>query len=143
MRVCTGSPPVWADRSLPFRIPRDRGLQFVDQNAYRLPRAPLLALFRAADKLDTGNVDWRSVDIVTNRNNLRKLLRWVDGSEPKVDQPFRIDVQRVGACTVLLSRWDPSTRSPQFGWGGNFERKNTVPADGGAGATPVGHNIAS
>ena len=124
----------------------------------------LLPLFRAADVVaeqtaDTP-LDWSSVDIVTDRNNLRKLLRWIQhpssdtgrasgpsagsskvpaqsftgtiGLDPLKD--FRIDVQLGGKKTVLLHRWEKRTREqaqpPRSGCGINFERESTRPAKG-------------
>lgn len=54
-------------------------------------------------------VEWPSVDFVTDRGNLRKLLRWIeDVSAGKA--PFRIDMQLAGDGAVLMNRWEKRTR---------------------------------
>ena len=47
--------------------------------------------------------DPRDVDLVTDRNNLRKLLSAVTGSGDR-DEKFRINVQLIGK-TMLFTRW--------------------------------------
>jgi hypothetical protein len=72
------------------------------------------------------DVNWPSVDFITNRNCLRNLLRWISGS-----RDFRIDTQLVGTQTVLLTRWDKrdfDERHPYHGH--NFEKASTVPGPG-------------
>ena len=156
-----GSPPEWRARPYPYRVPFDRGVRMVDQNGFRMSTSrasTLLPLFRAADVVaedaaDT-SVDWPAVDVVTDRNNLRKLLRWIQhpwsdapraggregssnaGTLPGVDplKDFRIDVQLGGRNTLLLHRWEKRTRElaepPRSGCGINFERQSTTPAKG-------------
>lgn len=74
------------------------------------PTMPLLPLFYAVDTQYASNsqppVDWPLVDILTDRNSLNKLLRWISGSatEPGVD--FRIDLCLAGKQTVVLNRWN-------------------------------------
>ncbi|EGN97831.1 hypothetical protein SERLA73DRAFT_123276 [Serpula lacrymans var. lacrymans S7.3] len=126
------SPPIWVDRAPPFTIQRDTGLFYVDQNGYRMANAPLLPLFKAVDIIQKDNgdpaLDWSSVDIISDRNGLRKLVRWVKGSnEPKT---FRIDMQLVGERTVLLSRWNTRLQEEVVGYGHNFERDCTRLAPG-------------
>ena len=133
----------------------------VDQNGFRMSTShasTLLPLLRAADVVaedaaDT-SVDWPAVDVVTDRNNLRKLLRWIQhpwsdapraggragssnaGTLPGVDplKDFRIDIQLGGRNTLLLHRWEKRTRElaepPRSGCGINFERESTRPAKG-------------
>ena len=52
-------------------------------------------------------VNWPSVDFVTDRSNLRKLLRWIDGY---AGRGFRIDAQLARSGTVLLSCWEMHSR---------------------------------
>jgi hypothetical protein len=63
-----------------------------------MPSMPLLPLMSAVDMHSdvqgTGPFNWSSIDIITNRNNLQKLLRWASSSTKEV---FRID-------TSLLER---------------------------------------
>lgn len=100
---------------------------------------PLLPLFRAVDttsELTNNTIDWSSVDFVTDRNNLRKLLRWVraEGVSGK-SKEFRIDLQLAGNRTVLMNRWDHKTTAWSNGdvnpaYGHNFEKASTHPVKG-------------
>ncbi|KZT22819.1 hypothetical protein NEOLEDRAFT_1097007 [Neolentinus lepideus HHB14362 ss-1] len=130
--IVPGAPREWIDRPLPFRVDRDTGLLFVDQNGYRVPTAVLLPLFTAVDIVDEdmgrATFDWLGVDFVTDRNGLRKLLRWINGT---ADKTFRIDMQLAGKKTVLLNRWEEATREPSRGaFGFGFEKATTEPAPG-------------
>jgi hypothetical protein len=70
--------------------------------------------------------DFKSIDIITDRNNLRKLLKWISGDRAS----FRIDVQRVGN-TVLFQRWDEKILDVAIhGYGREFELASTVVAPG-------------
>ncbi|KAI5121356.1 hypothetical protein M0805_000664 [Coniferiporia weirii] len=124
-----GCPPIWQDRQPPFRVPRDTEKSFVDQNRHRVPKYPLLPLVTAIDHLDPG-FDFAAIDVVSDRNNLRKLMRWVDGS---IARDFRIDLQLAGAATVLFTRCDfqpVELDSSRFGYGRNFEARTTKPLEG-------------
>lgn len=141
----TGSPREWRDRTLPFEVPPDSGTDFVDQNSSRLPAYPLLPLFRAVDVMvdeSAGDpIDWVSVDFISERNGLRKLLRWI-ADEDESAKAFRIDMELAGERTVLLNRWDEKTNQgtipsrPVYGF--NFEKESTSVARGCEGST--GHH---
>ncbi|KIJ16236.1 hypothetical protein PAXINDRAFT_176296 [Paxillus involutus ATCC 200175] len=71
-----GSPRVWANTTV-TRVPADKGVVYIDQNSARmLGHSPLLPLFIAVENIDA-NFRYGDVDLVTDRNNLRKLLRFV------------------------------------------------------------------
>lgn len=132
----TGSPPIWKNKPLPFRVQSDHEISYIDQNGHRLQFRSLLPLFRAVDVVaeedSNADIDWREVDIVTDRNGLRKLLRWIDdrgdGDRPR---EFRIDLQLAGDSTILMSRWEKATWAPPgAGFGFSFEEETTVPAPG-------------
>lgn len=77
--------------------------------------------------------DWSSVDIVTDRNGLRKLLRWINAVSGDPPRDFRIDVELAGSKTVLLNRWEQLTKEQpgaRRSYGFNFEEAMTVPAPG-------------
>ncbi|KAH9891861.1 hypothetical protein C8Q73DRAFT_792181 [Cubamyces lactineus] len=127
----------------PFVIPPDAGVRMVDQNGFRMGGAScLLPLFRAVDAVAEENadtsLDWSIVDIVTDRNGLRKLMRWLrhsnatSGGQPLKE--FRIDLQLGGTKTVLMHRWEKRHREiaipPKSGHGINFERQTTSQASG-------------
>lgn len=98
-----------------------------------MPKAVLLPLIVAVNKQSETSkslpFDWPSVDIVTDRNNLRKLTRWVSGN---AERDFRIDLQPAGKRTVLMSRWEKRTREAFNGrtFGYSFEKASTSPAPG-------------
>ena len=115
----------------------------MDQNGYRMGDAScLLPIFRAVDIIAEENadtsLDWGSIDIITDRNGLRKLMRWLqyspesDNKEPPKE--FRIDLQVGGKKTVLMNRWEKRTREnaepPRSGCGMNFERESTMSTKG-------------
>lgn len=138
-----GSPREWRGRGLPFTVSRDLGTQYVDQHSHRIPSHPLLPLFRAVDFVTetiTGEpVDWASVDLVTDRNSLRKLLFWIDDEHGAV-KDFRIDMEFVGKRTILFNRWEKRTTEEalDIGWrsyGFNFQFENTTAAPGCEGGT--------
>ncbi|KAI0292832.1 hypothetical protein B0F90DRAFT_1644649 [Multifurca ochricompacta] len=133
--VVPGSPAVWVGRDVPFTLQPDDGSHFVDQNSARMSEYPMLPLFVAADIIHDKKkapVDWPTVDIVTDRNGLRKLLRWLNPSAGREVRDFRIDVELVGTKTVLLSRWEGQTRDPPSGrsFGFAFEAAMTRAAPG-------------
>ncbi|KAF8194433.1 hypothetical protein K438DRAFT_1919159 [Mycena galopus ATCC 62051] len=131
-----GSPPEWQNKATPYQVPADTGMFFVDQNGFRMPSAVLFPIIMAVDKMQEasdspGAFDWcgEKIDFVTDRNGLRKLLRWVDGTGAAKN--FRIDTQLAGN-TVLLNRWEAQTRVNYSGYtyGFNFEKASTDPALG-------------
>ncbi|KZT69562.1 hypothetical protein DAEQUDRAFT_690723 [Daedalea quercina L-15889] len=133
--IVPGSPSVWRNRALPYRVPRDTGIRFVDQTGYRMPTYPLYPLIRAVDIMseDEGDpFDWSTVDFVSDRNGLRKLLRWIN--DDGTAKEFRIDMQLAGRNTVLLNRWEKKTReepNPRYStFGFSFERQSTYKAPG-------------
>ncbi|KAF8964248.1 hypothetical protein BDZ97DRAFT_1817182 [Flammula alnicola] len=128
-----GSPPLWQNRAAPYTIPPDTGVFFSDQNGYRMPKAVLLPLIMAVNKQTEASnrapFDWASVDIMTDRNGLRKLMRWVGGEDVR---DFRIDLQLAGEKTVLMNRWEKRNREIFSGrtYGFSFEKASTIPAAG-------------
>ncbi|TFY74198.1 hypothetical protein EWM64_g9813 [Hericium alpestre] len=114
---------------MPFTLSPDEGVRFKDQNGFRMPSSVLLPLFSAVDAVGK-EVDWPSIDFITDRNGLRKLMRWIDtGVETK---DFRIDLELVGERTVLLNRWEANTQDVASGrtFGFSFERATTSAAPG-------------
>ncbi|KAF8272615.1 hypothetical protein EI94DRAFT_1717948 [Lactarius quietus] len=108
--IVPGSPAIWTERDIPFQLEPDDATVYVDQNTAQLSQYPMLPLFAAADAIHgpeaTPPVDWTSVDVVTDRNGLRKLLRWLNPSSGREVRDFRIDVQLVGTKTLVLNRWE-------------------------------------
>jgi hypothetical protein len=117
---------------MPFTVEANAGISFVHENDFRMPSAPLLPLFKSVDHVamhdDQANIDWSSIDFVTDRNGLRKLLRWINNT---ATTEFRIDMQLAGQRTVLFNRWEKRTREvPQWAYGLNFHKESTTPAPG-------------
>ncbi|KAL8284162.1 hypothetical protein RQP46_004911 [Phenoliferia psychrophenolica] len=107
-------------------------------NAYRVPTSPLSPLFVAVKQMQP-DFEFKNLDIVTDRNNLRKLLRWAAGV---ADKDVRIDVEQVGQ-TLLFTRWESrSTDSAGSGYGHNFEVGMTKVAESckGHGGRVTGHH---
>lgn len=139
--IYAGSPPEWQNRPPPYNVQPDTGLYFSDQNKCRIPSATLLPLIKAVEIVaeDAGDIpfNWSSVDYVADRNELNKLLKWVEGINV---QDFRIDMQLAGTGTVLLIGWSSRTRERYSGrtYRSNFEKASTAPAPGCQRST--GHN---
>ncbi|KAK0460030.1 uncharacterized protein EV420DRAFT_1534598 [Desarmillaria tabescens] len=132
-----GSPPEWQNKAVPYSVPADKGIFFSDQNGFQMPSAILLPLMAAVETVAEDKkeppFDWSSVDFVTDRNCLRKLLRWIGGKDDeKSMKEFRIDMQLAGKKTVLFNRWDKRYREQASGYtfGYNFETHTTKPANG-------------
>lgn len=118
---------------MPMRVTLDSGRNFIDQNGHRMKKFTLLPLIKAVqDMTDQGatpKFDWPSVDFVTDRGRLRKLLAWAAG----LSDQWRIDTQLAGANTVLLSGRAPVTKETSgqsTSYGFNFEDASTYPAPG-------------
>jgi len=122
-----GVPNRWCDKT-PFQVDRDTGICIVDQNTHRMAEAPLLPLMVAVDANEDADMfKWSAVDYVTDRNAIRKILRWVGGDDVR---DFRIDLQRAGRKTVMMCRWDNKTTEPFVGftYGFNYFNKSTQKA---------------
>ncbi|KAF9522594.1 hypothetical protein CPB83DRAFT_822723 [Crepidotus variabilis] len=127
-----GSPAYWLNRSTPYTIPPDRGNHLGDQNGFKMSKAVLLPLFLAVNKCQSISkqpvFNWSTIDIITDRNNLRKLTRWVEGES----SDFRIDLQLFGDKTLLMSRWSEKYWYSYTGrtFGFSFEKASTDFAPG-------------
>ncbi|RKU41584.1 hypothetical protein DL546_004700 [Coniochaeta pulveracea] len=125
-----GSPDKWSPPSGPTRLKKDTGYFYTAQNAARHPDSPLEPLFRAL-LLTHPSFDLRSIDIVTDRNNLRKLLSFVDpGSAKYGAEDFTIQVEVIGE-TVVFCRRDAEVMQyiapNEFrGYGHEFEKAYTT-----------------
>ena len=117
-------------------------MTYVDSNGHRLPQYPLLPIFVAADVLGCDGhsaIHWGSVDVLTDRNSLRKLLSFAEDPKPN---DFRIDLELAGNWTLLLGRWETRTveHSTMMGYNDSFERMVTASAPGCEKATLAGHH---
>ncbi|KAF9651351.1 hypothetical protein BDM02DRAFT_3091263 [Thelephora ganbajun] len=138
--IVPGSPRVWVDRPLAISVALDHGYNFVDQNGHRMGSRTLFPLIRAVQDVESQSgiegedkFDWSSVDFVTDRNGLRKLLRWINAAPGDPPRDFRIDTQLAGSKTVLVNRWEQITKEQpgtRRSYGFNFEETMTVPSPG-------------
>jgi hypothetical protein len=80
------------NRVFPFTLSRDWEDPFVDQNAARNPSSPLAPLVVAV-KYYNPSLNFEKLDMLTDRNNLRKLFPWASSTNKK---DFRIDLELVG-----------------------------------------------
>ncbi|KAI1370589.1 hypothetical protein F4677DRAFT_438092 [Hypoxylon crocopeplum] len=127
-----GFPPLWSPPSKPLKLMPDSGMVFIDQNAARNTRCPLEPLFRALYAQDPG-FEMGNIDLVTDRNNIRKLLRFVQGSS---FDAFEFEVEIVGGKTALFTRLEPETTTVIQGfrgYGHSFEKAYTKSQVGSTG----------
>lgn len=99
------------------QLKRSKREQIIDENKHFYPDYPLEPLFRAVKKCSP-DFNWSEVSVVTDRNNLRKLLNFVESS---AEDSFRVDFQRVGNMIALI-RCEEKTREFCDDYGSDFER---------------------
>ncbi|KAK5077217.1 hypothetical protein LTR64_005302 [Lithohypha guttulata] len=130
-----GAPPTYMPPALATTLPQDHGTYFIDQNAYRSPWSTFEPMFRALSVMQP-SCAFDQVDVIVNRNSLRKLLTFVHGSVPDT---FRVDLTLVHD-TLVITRHERKTRervwdSVTAGYGHEYERHCTTPAPGMADST--------
>lgn len=125
-----GVPPLWSAPKGPQRLKKDSGLVYIAQNAARHPDSPLEPLFRALYLVDP-SFDLPSTHVVTDRNNIRKLLSFVNPSLGKNErQTFTINIETV-KNTAIFCREETATHeyiAPHDfrGYGHEFEKAYTT-----------------
>ncbi|OTB10764.1 hypothetical protein K445DRAFT_322665 [Daldinia sp. EC12] len=125
-----GSPALWAAPKAPQRLKKDSGLIYIAQNAARHPDSPLEPLFRALYITDP-SFDIRPIDVVSDRNNIRKLLSFVDPTVSRNGlEEFTINIE-VTKNTAIFSRDEAVTHeiigpSEFKGFGHEFEKACTT-----------------
>ncbi|KAL4886968.1 hypothetical protein BJY04DRAFT_212936 [Aspergillus karnatakaensis] len=97
-----GSPALWTPPSaLQHQVKKDSGFIYIAQNAARHPESPLEPLFRAL-YLTKPTFDITSVSLVTDRNNIRKLLSFVNPKLARFGlEPFTIEVEVVNNTAIF------------------------------------------
>ncbi|KAF1960419.1 hypothetical protein CC80DRAFT_489574 [Byssothecium circinans] len=124
-----GSPDLWSPPNGPFRLEKDTGHIYIAQNAARHPDSPLEPLFRAL-YVSHPSFDIASIDVVTDRNNIRKLLGLVNPRWNSYKREnFTIHVE-VTNNTAIFCREETKTDEyigpNEFrGYGHSFEKKCT------------------
>ncbi|KAF2270531.1 hypothetical protein CC78DRAFT_485330 [Lojkania enalia] len=125
-----GSPALWSPPGISRRLRKDSGLIYIAQNAARHPESPLEPLFRAL-YVANPSFDIRSTDVVTDRNNIRKLLSFIDPSSSRNGlEAFTINIE-VTKNTAIFCRDETKTLEyigpHEFrGFGHEFEKAYTV-----------------
>ena len=123
--IAKGSPWIWADdRGQVKQVPLDAGVQYIHHNASKMgTRSPMLPLFAAIDALHD-DFAYKDLDLVTDRNGLRKLLRYIDNAN--TEDNFRIDVDLVGK-TVVFTRQEENTEvvRQNTGYGNEYLKATT------------------
>lgn len=125
-----GSPPLWSPSNTPQRLRKDSGLVYIAQNAARHPKSPMEPLFRAL-YIANPSFDISSIDVVTDRNNIRKLLSFINPhSSQRTLESFAIRVEVV-KNTALFSRVETAVQEiigpHEFkGYGREFEKRYTT-----------------
>ncbi|KAL9023586.1 MAG: hypothetical protein Q9196_007109 [Gyalolechia fulgens] len=125
-----GSPPLWSAPRAPQRLRKDSGFHYIAQNAARHPDSPLEPLFRALYNANP-SFDIRSIDVVTDRNNIRKLLSFINpGSTRNGLETFTINIE-IAKNTAIFCRAETATHEfigpHEFrGFGHEFEKLYTT-----------------
>ncbi|PKS13142.1 hypothetical protein jhhlp_000484 [Lomentospora prolificans] len=128
--VVPGIPGRWSPPARHRRLPKDSGMVYVNQNAARHPASPMEPLFRAVH-ISQPAFDFSSVDIVTDRNSLRKLLSFINPSSARNGlEAFTINIEVV-QNTVIFTRDTKLTyeiigKDEFRGYGHQFEKAYTT-----------------
>lgn len=120
-----GAPPVWTPVKLPTTLVKDSRINFIDQDAFHAPTYPFEPLFEAVSLMNP-SVRFNDVDLVANRNSLRKLLNFAMG---RAHESFRMDLHVV-KNTLFITRREKSACEFIYGhqtsgFGHSFERAFT------------------
>lgn len=133
-----GLPPLWAPPMGPQKLAKDSGFVYIAQNAARHPESPIEPLFRSL-LMAHPSFDFGSIDVVSDRNNIRKLLQFVNpGRDSHKLEAFTINVEAT-ADFAILGRTEAATSEVigpnEFrGYGHEFEKKyTTAELDGATG----------
>ncbi|CAG8057865.1 unnamed protein product [Penicillium nalgiovense] len=125
-----GSPAQWSAPPGRRQVKKDSGLVYISQNAARHPNSPLEPLFRSL-YIENPSFDINSIDIVSDRNNIRKLLSFIKPTLSKNGlDAFTIQVDMT-AQTAIFSRKETATYEVigpgKFrGFGHEFEKAYTI-----------------
>ncbi|KAK6193294.1 hypothetical protein LQW54_012595 [Pestalotiopsis sp. IQ-011] len=117
--------PVFKEISVPITLKADSGLQYIDQNAARVPRYPFEVVFNALQVMNP-EVTFDEIDVLVNRNSLRRLLEFCQGRRP---DSFRLNLFVINN-TLVIERCTKSAKqmihgSANSGYGKSFEHAVT------------------
>lgn len=125
-----GCPALWSPPKTTKTVAKDSGLIYIAQNAFRHPQSPLEPLFRAL-YIENPSYNFHQVDLITDRNNVRKLLSFINPNLSRNGlEPFTIEVE-VTNNTAVLCRTETETHEiigpREFkGYGHEFEKAFTT-----------------
>ncbi|CAE6471854.1 unnamed protein product [Rhizoctonia solani] len=134
-----GRPPVWKEQPMPIHLKENLGKPFFDEGIARkcgYPLEPDLLAIEVSQGADPNfKLSEEMIDIVTNRNNLRKLIDFANSGttnrgKHRADH-FRIDAQLApNGRTMVLTRYETQAscrqQNEQFiGFDHIFERMCT------------------
>ncbi|EME78080.1 uncharacterized protein MYCFIDRAFT_33397 [Pseudocercospora fijiensis CIRAD86] len=127
-----GGPPLWSPAKHPKQVKKDSGHVYIAQNAARHPESPMEPLFRALF-IEHPDFNIRETDLVSDRNNIRKLLAFVDPATSRNShEAFTIRAEFVEG-TVIFCREEAKVQEfigpNEFrGFGHEFEKSYTKPS---------------
>lgn len=125
-----GSPALWSAPQGSRQIKKASGFVYIAQNAVRHPNTPLEPIFRAL-YIEQPSFDIDSIDVITDRNNVRQLLSFVNPTQRKNGlDSFTIQVDMT-AQTAIFCRAETATYeiigpSEFRGFGREFEKSYTT-----------------
>jgi hypothetical protein len=125
-----GLPRLWTPPKGPQKLRKDSGLVYIAENPARHPASPIEPLFRSIF-LAHPSFHLGSVDVITDRNNIRKLLQFVNpGRGTYKAEAFTINVELVKE-TAIFGRTEAVISEHiaphEFrGYGHQFEKKYTT-----------------
>ncbi|KID81734.1 geranylgeranyl pyrophosphate synthetase [Metarhizium guizhouense ARSEF 977] len=83
------------------RSSRDSGFVYIAQNAARHPDCPIEPLFRSLF-MEHPTFDLHAVDVITDRNNIRKLLQFVQPDQSSYTlESFTINAEITQNTTIF------------------------------------------
>ena len=117
--VVPGSPALWSAPGVSRQLKKDSGLIYIAQNTARYLKSPLELLFRVLYTTNLlFNIRW--TNIITDRNNICKLLLFVDPSFTRNRlKAFTMNI-KITKNTVIFSRNEAKTITLRNGSGRVF-----------------------
>lgn len=128
--IVPGLPPLWKPLQGPQTLKKDSGFVYIAQNAARHPDYPIEPLFRSLF-IEHPTFNLQNVDVITDRNNIRKLLQFVQPKQSSYTlESFTINAE-VTQNTIIFCRTEAATSevigpNDFRGYGREFERRYTT-----------------
>ncbi|KAG6156280.1 hypothetical protein E4U37_000467 [Claviceps purpurea] len=124
-----GSPALWSPPATDIQLRKDSGVYNIAENAVRLPDSPLAPIFSAIFTTNP-SFNMRSIDVISDRNNIRKLLSFINPVSSRDGESFTIKLELV-RNTLLMCRHETAATEyigpHEFrGYGHEFEKAYTT-----------------